>query len=90
MAKSFEEANELCKKYEVNLKDYQTVIVTGNDSIYVSDNIDPSDLSELFVLKKNGEVMSASIVSDTTEPIETVQDTQTETLQEDSTDKKKK
>lgn len=45
------EALALCKKYEVNLKDHDTVIVTGNGNIYLSDNIDPKDLGEVFYLK---------------------------------------
>ena len=51
MITTIDEAKELCKKFDINLKDHKVVIVTGNNSIYLSDNIDPSDKSELFYLK---------------------------------------
>lgn len=51
MVTTKEEALALCKKYEVNLKDNDTVIVTGNGNIYLSDNIDPKDKGEVFYLK---------------------------------------
>jgi hypothetical protein len=51
MVKSTDEAKELCAKYGVKLSDHKTVIVTANNSIYLSDNIDPADTSEKFYLK---------------------------------------
>lgn len=51
MISTKEEALALCKKYEVSLKDQDTVIVTGNGNIYLSDNIDPKDQGEVFYLK---------------------------------------
>ncbi len=51
MVTSLDEAKELCAKYGVKLSEHKTVIVTGNNSIYLSDNIDPSDTSEKFFLK---------------------------------------
>lgn len=51
MIKSIEEAKELCVKYDIKLSEHKTVIVTGNNSIYLSDNVDPADTSEKFFLK---------------------------------------
>lgn len=47
------EALALCKKFEINLKDHDTVIVTSNGNIYLSDNIDPKDPGQKFYLKGN-------------------------------------
>jgi hypothetical protein len=51
MITSIDQAKEFCALYGVKLSDHKTVIVTGNNSIYLSDNIDPSDTSEKFFLK---------------------------------------
>lgn len=52
MIKSKEDALELCKKYDVKLQNYKTVIVTGNGNIYVNTiEVDNSDNSELFYIK---------------------------------------
>ncbi len=51
MIENKEQALELCKKYEVHLKDHKTVIVTENNNIYLSDNIDPADIGKVFYLK---------------------------------------
>lgn len=51
MITKLEEAKELCARYGVKLSEHKTVIVTGNNSIYLSDNIDPNDTSEKFFLK---------------------------------------
>lgn len=51
MITNIEEAKALCIKFDIKLADHKTVIVTGNNSIYLSDNIDPSDTSEKFYLK---------------------------------------
>lgn len=57
MIKTKEEALELCKKFDISLKNNDTVIVTGNNSIYLSDNIDPADKSAIFILKKDGNLI---------------------------------
>lgn len=51
MIKSREEALELCKKYEVDINKHNIVIVTENNNIYLSDNIDPKDIGKVFCLK---------------------------------------
>ncbi len=51
MITSIDEAKELCVRYDIKLSEHKTVIVTGNNSIYLSDNIDPKDTSEKFYLK---------------------------------------
>lgn len=51
MINSIEEAKELCVKFDIKLSEHKTVIVTGNNSIYLSDNIDPADTSKKFYLK---------------------------------------
>jgi hypothetical protein len=51
MITNLEEAKALCLKYDIKLSEHKTVIVTGNNSIYLSDNIDPKDTSEKFFLK---------------------------------------
>ena len=51
MISNIEEAKELCKKFGINLKDHKTVIVTENNNIYLSDNIDPKDIGKVFRLK---------------------------------------
>jgi exosome complex RNA-binding protein Rrp4 len=52
MITSKEEAKEYCKKYEINISAHKSVIVTANGSIYLdTENIDPADSPERFVLK---------------------------------------
>lgn len=51
MIENKEQALELCAKFGIKLAEHKTVIVTGNNSIYLSDNIDPADTSEKFFLK---------------------------------------
>ncbi len=51
MITNIDEAKELCVRYDIKLSEHKTVIVTGNNSIYLSDNIDPKDTSEKFYLK---------------------------------------
>lgn len=51
MIKNIEEAKELCSKYGIKLSDHKVVIVTGNNSIYLTDSIDPADTSAKFYLK---------------------------------------
>jgi hypothetical protein len=50
MVKNKEEAMELCRKNGIRLSDHKTVIVTADNSIYLS-GIDPEDKSEKFILK---------------------------------------
>lgn len=59
MISNIEEAKELCAKYGIKFSEHDTVIVTGNNSIYLSDNIDPNDKSEKFYLK--GQTISISV-----------------------------
>ncbi len=66
MISSKEEALELCAKYGVKLSNHKTVIVTGNNSIYLdTDNVDPKDSKVRFVLK--GVVSRDSILEETIE-----------------------
>lgn len=51
MIKNREEALELCKKYEVDISKHNIVIITENNNIYLSDNIDPKDIGNTFYLK---------------------------------------
>jgi hypothetical protein len=51
MVENEDQAKELCVKYGIKLSEHKTVIVTGNNSIYLSDNIDPADTSKKFFLK---------------------------------------
>ena len=51
MITNLDQAKELCVRFDIKLSEHDTVIVTGNNSIYLSDNIDPADTSEKFFLK---------------------------------------
>lgn len=100
MITSKDEALELCKKFEIKLADHKTVIVTGNNSIYLSDNIDPNDTSEKFYLK--GGIISIEVenkkvgkakepVSSEAEPAETkeISDSEIEEIKEEKENSKK-
>jgi hypothetical protein len=67
MITNLEEAKALCLKYDIKLSEHKTVIVTGNNSIYLSDNIDPKDTSEKFFLK--GGTISVEKIEESKEEI---------------------
>jgi hypothetical protein len=51
MIRNNDEAKILCSRYGIKLSDHRTVIVTANNSIYLSDTVDLEDDSEKFILK---------------------------------------
>ncbi len=92
MITSREEALELCKKFDVKLADHKTVIVTGNNSIYLSDNIDPKDTSQKFYLKGGTISIEAEKVVKPDEPVSSegeATEEKTEVVEEKKGKKKK-
>jgi hypothetical protein len=90
MITSREEALELCKKFDVKLAEHKTVIVTGNNSIYLSDNIDPKDTSQKFYLKGGTIPIEAEKVVKSDEPVSSEGEAKEETIVEEKKGKKKK
>lgn len=65
-----EEALELCKKYDVKLASYKTVIVTGDGNIYVNTtNVDKTDSSVLFYVKGGKEEQPVKVAEEQSEKV---------------------